>query len=165
MNINDWARAWGINPAHPCIADLHMRLGVDGAFALAHPKRPEEGASESRAQSEVRLEAARKDVILWRNNVGALPDERGVPVRYGLANESKAMNAAIKSSDLIGIRKVRVVPEMVGSVIGQFVAREVKHGAWTWGEDAGREVAQKTFIDLVLSYGGDAAFAPGPGTL
>lgn len=140
-------------------------MAMDGTTALAHPKRQDEGASESRVQSMIRLEASQKDVLLFRNNVGALLDERGVPVRYGLANESAKMNEAIKSSDLIGIRKIVITPAHVGYTIGRFVARECKHGAWRRGEDRKREDAQERFLNLVLAYGGDAAFAPGPGTL
>lgn len=162
MNLDQWADAWAVDPR--ALADLRTRLGMDGTFALSHPKRPDEGASESRVQSMVRLEAAQKNVILWRNNVGALLDERGIPVRYGLANESKAMNQAIKSSDLIGLRRVVIQPQHVGHFFGQFVARECKEGSWKFRGDK-HETAQKVFIDLVNANGGDAAFAPGPGTL
>lgn len=163
MNLNEWATQWCISPA--ALTDLRARMGMDGKLAMAHPKRPDEGASESRVQSMVRLEGSQKDVLLMRNNVGALLDERGVPVRYGLMNESKTMNAAVKSSDLIGIRKVLITPGHVGHTIGQFVARECKHGAWKRSPNDKHETAQEAFLNLVLSYGGDAAFAPGVGTL
>lgn len=132
---------------------------------MAHPKRADEGASESRVQSAVRLEASQKNVLMMRNNVGALLDERGVPVRYGLMNESKAMNQAVKSSDLIGIRPVLIGPQHLGATIGQFVARECKHGAWRRSPTDKHEAAQEAFLRLVLANGGDAAFAPGIGTL
>lgn len=163
MNLDYWAQDWAIPPA--ALADLRARMAIDGLTAMAHPKRPDEGASESRVQSSVRLEAAGKGCILFRNNVGALLDERGVPVRYGLANESKAMNDKLKSSDLIGIRRVLIGPQHAGQVIGQFVARECKHGAWKRSPTDKHEAAQDAFLRLVLSYGGDAAFAPGVGTL
>ena len=102
---------------------------------------------------------------MFRNNSGALKDERGVPVRYGLANESAQQNKVLKSSDLIGIRKRLITVHDVGSVIGQFVARECKHGTWVYDPRDDRERAQNTFLELVLSYGGDAAFASGVGTL
>lgn len=163
MTLDDWATYWHVPPA--AVEDLRTRLGMDGRLAMAHPKRADEGASESRVQSAVRLEASGKDVLLFRNNVGALLDDRGVPVRYGLANESKAMNEAIKSSDLIGIRRVTITPELVGRVMGQFVARECKHGAWRFSPTDRHEAAQLAFGNLVMSYGGDFAFAPGVGTL
>lgn len=163
MNLEDWANYWHVSP--DALVDLRARMGMDGRFAMSHPKRADEGASESRVQSAVRLEASQKDVVLFRNNVGALLDERGVPVRYGLANESKAMNEAIKSSDLIGIRKVWIQPRHVGQYVGQFVARECKHGAWRRSPTDKHEKAQEAFGNLVLSYGGDFAFASGVGTL
>lgn len=161
--LDHWAQHWGIPSA--AVADLRMRLGMDGRFAMAHPKRADEGASESRVQASVRLEASAKGLVMFRNNVGALRDERGVPVRYGLANESRAMNERIKSSDLIGIRPVQITTAHVGSTIGQFVARECKHGSWRHSPTDAHERAQLAFINLVLSLGGDAAFAAGEGTL
>lgn len=58
--------------------------------------------TESDVQNLVRLEYARRGWHLWRNNVGVLIDAKGRPVRYGLANDSKALNAVLKSGDLIG---------------------------------------------------------------
>lgn len=58
--------------------------------------------TESKLQSLVRMECARRGWHVWRNNVGVLVDARGRPIRYGLANDSTALNAALKSADLIG---------------------------------------------------------------
>lgn len=122
------------------------------------------GNSEAAVQAAVRLEAARAGVRLFRNNVGVLMDKDGRPVRYGLANDSKALNSQVKSGDLIGIRPVLVTQGHVGQVIGQFVSREVKRVGWhyTGGE---REVAQLNWATLITSCGGDAAFCTGVGTL
>jgi hypothetical protein len=109
------------------------------------------------------LEAAKRDILLFRNNVGALLDERGIPVRYGLANDSAAMNKRIKSADLIGIRRVTVTPQMVGHVLGLFVSREIKKAGWKYTGNA-HEEAQKRWADLIASYGGDAGFASGLGS-
>lgn len=163
MTVDDWARDWGV-PMH-IVADLKKRLGMDGTICTQHVRRAGQTASEGHVQTKVQLEAAALDIHLFRNNVGALLDSEGRPVRYGLANESKAMNEKIKSSDLIGIRKVFIEPRHVGRTIGQFVARECKHGAWKWGESPDRENAQLAFGNIVLAYGGDFAFAPGTGTL
>lgn len=155
--IEAWAQQWGIPPA--AIEDLYRRLR-----SASPPPAPMRGTSEAAMQVEVRLEAAQKGVDLYRNNVGALLDQRGVPVRYGLANETKAENQAVKSADLIGWRRVVITPEMVGRPIAQFVSREVKHHGWRWSGDA-HELAQSRWLLLVAIAGGDAAFASGRGTL
>lgn len=120
--------------------------------------------NESTIQALVRLEAAARGLALWRNNVGALPDPRGVPVRFGLANDSAAVNANVKSADLIGIRPVLITPDMVGRTIGQFLSREVKAPGWVYRGTA-RELAQLRWIEIVTAHGGDAAFCTGPGSL
>jgi hypothetical protein len=101
---------------------------------------------ESTLQSAVRAEAARLGVYLWRNNSGVLPDKRGVPVRFGLGNDSQRINAVLKSSDLIGITPG-----------GRFVAIECKAPGWI-GVRTDRERAQEAFIDLVRAQGGIAGF-------
>lgn len=121
------------------------------------------GISESASQAAVRLEASRLGIKLLRNNVGVLQDARGVPVRYGLANESHSVNAAVKSSDLIGWRPVLITQQHVGQVIGQFVSRECKRPGWKYsGTD--REKAQLAWLTLVASGGGDASFCTGEGS-
>ena len=162
MNPYAWCVANGV----PHLAEsLARELMTEGIAAMRLPPEQEVSASESRQQGLVRLEAARLDIQMWRNNVGALLDARGIPVRYGLANDSKAMNAALKSADLIGIRKVFIGPHMMGSYIGQFVSREIKHEGWTFNQKDKHEQAQQTWANLINSYGGDAKFATGPGTL
>lgn len=125
------------------------------------PKRkqvPEgETASESRVQSLTSLTATARGVWPLRNNSGALLDETGRQVRFGLGNVSKAFNEVMKSSDLVGVEPVVITPGMVGQVIGRFWARECKPEDWHYtGTD--REKAQKAFIDKVNSLGGNAAF-------
>lgn len=120
-------------------------------------------ASESRVQSLVRLEGPRFAVKLWRNNVGVLLDKDGRPVRYGLANDSAALNRVLKSSDLIGWRTVTVTPDMIGRRLAVFVARECKPEGWRF-TGTEREIAQQAWIDLVNEDGGDAAFATGEGS-
>lgn len=119
-----------------------------------------QGASESDVQARVRLAASQAGNVLWRNNSGVLKDERGVPVRFGLCNESKAVNDKCKSSDLIGIRRVEVTPDMIGRKLGVFYAREVKRAGWRY-TGTPREVAQLRFIEAVVAMGGDAAFTTG----
>jgi hypothetical protein len=112
----------------------------------------------------IQEEAAAKGHILWRNNSGALRDRNGRLIRYGLANDSKKTNSTIKSSDLIGIKKVTITQDMVGKTVGLFMCREVKITGWKYKADE-REVAQKNFLDIVIDMGGDACFATDIGTI
>lgn len=159
FNLAAWALRHHVS--HEALNELRLGVGA----ALPPPPPPPRGVGpEAHAQALVRLDAAQKGVHLWRNNVGVLEDKTGRPVRYGLANDSRQLNAVFKSSDLIGVRPVTIGPEHVGRVLGQFVARECKPAGWRYtGSD--REEAQAAFIHAVLSQGGDAAFATGPGSL
>lgn len=114
-------------------------------------------------QETIRLEGAGLGIALYRNNVGALLDQNGRLVRYGLCNDSKALNEKIKSGDLIGIRPVIITPDMIGRKIGQFISRECKPDGWVF-KGTPREIAQQTWIDIVRGFGGDAGFASGPGS-
>lgn len=114
---------------------------------------------ESTVQEEVQVEAIYHGCNLMRNNSGALKDENGRPVRYGLGNISKDHNKRMKSSDLIGITKVTITPEMVGQTLGVFTAIEVKKEAWNPNKKFdSRERAQNNFINWVKSMGGIAGF-------
>lgn len=155
-SIDDWAARWGIPAA--ALIELRQALGTEP------PPPAQTGDSEAAAQAVVRVEASRLGLRLWRNNVGVAVDERGQYVRYGLANESQAVNRRLKSSDLIGIRPVTIGPQHVGKVLGQFVSREIKRPGWTYRGSA-REAAQLRWLELVAALGGDAAFATGEGTL
>lgn len=149
--IKEWAAAWGVSPL--AMADLAARY----VTVCKQPLDTDSPLnSETRVSSELRLAAPHNGMILWRNNVGALQDKNGRPVRYGLANDSKALNERIKSADLIGIRKVLITPQMVGQVFGQFASVEAKKRTWQEGEDKEREAAQKEWANLVLSWGGYA---------
>lgn len=120
--------------------------------------------NERDVQNQIRLEAAQKNILLWRNNVGVMQDLTGRPVRFGLANDSAKMNKNVKSSDLIGLRPVLITPAHVGTIMGQFIAREVKPDTWAYrGTD--KEKAQLKFLNIVTKYGGDAAFVTGTGSL
>lgn len=151
----EWQRKHGITAE--ALADLVTMVGLD-------VPRSTKGTPEARVQDEARLLASKMGWRLFRNNVGVLKDERGVPVRYGIANDSPAMNKRIKSSDLIGIRPVVITPDMVGSTIGQFVAREVKKAGWKY-KGTEHEEAQLAFGTLVIGLGGDFRFWSGEGEL
>lgn len=116
--------------------------------------------AEARAMSTVRLAASQAGWRVFRNNVGACYDAEGRFIRYGLANDSKRISDALKSSDLIGIRPFTVTTEWVGHTVGQFVALEVKRPDWTY-RGTKREEAQLAFLTLVESLGGYGRFTTG----
>ena len=157
--VYQWAARHGVTMT--ALQELSAIFGMHGGHDLPATVK---GTSEAAVQAAVRLEAARKGVRLFRNNVGALIDSRGVPVRYGLANESKQVNEVMKSADLIGWRPLLIEQRHVGTVVAQFVSREVKAVGWRY-TGADREPAQLAWAQLVTSGGGDAAFCTGVGTL
>lgn len=161
--IDEWAKEWGICGA--AIADLKIRLGISSLDLTGRDHAGDPPGSEGRQQSLVRIEAADKGIRLFRNNSGAFVDESGRQVRYGLANESKAVNEVLKSPDLIGWRKRLITPDMVGFVIGQCTMREMKHESWKFNANDKHELAQFNFLKLAIADGCDAAFATGPGSL
>ena len=95
--------------------------------------------SEHEIQQRIRLACGRGAVRLWRNNTGALVDQQGRFVRFGLCKGS---------SDLIGLRSLVVTPEMVGQRIAQFVALEIKTDSGAVSPE------QKAFLQLVRQLGG-----------
>lgn len=150
--LNEWARKWGIPPA--ALEDLRNRMGAVNTDPppVNHPP-----LSEAAVQANCRLQATRDGDRLWRNNVGATFTADGSFLRYGLMNDSKAMNMRIKSSDLVGIHRLTVTPEMVGRTVGQFMAVECKAEGWKY-TGSGREVAQLRCLDLIVSLGGVGMF-------
>lgn len=154
--LEQWAAKHNISPE--ALYDLRDIFGCLPVFV------PQASGSEAAVQAQVRLEAARKGIKLWRNNVGVLMDARGVPVRYGLANDSKRLNEACKSGDLIGWRTLTITPAHVGRHIAQFVSRECKRPGWKWSGDA-HERAQLKWAEAIVADGGDACFTSGEESL
>lgn len=155
MTLLEWASKWGIS------LDALRDLATSTSYI---PPAKDDG-SESRQQSLVRLEAAQKrSVYLFRNNVGAGMLESGSFIRWGLANDTPAMNMAVKSGDLIGFRSKLITSADVGTVVAQFVSREVKHATWRW-HGTPEEQAQLKWAALINTHGGDAAICTGPGSL
>lgn len=117
-------------------------------------------ASESATQQLIRRDfplVTRGQI--WRNNSGAFKDEEGRLIRFGLGNDSPALNKVVKSSDLIGITPVQVTPEMVGYWLGVFTAIEVKEPGWVQRPGDKRASAQAAFHDIVRAACGYAGFA------
>jgi hypothetical protein len=98
--------------------------------------------SEHEIQQRIRLACGRGPVRLWRNNTGALVDQQGRFVRFGLCKGSR---------DLIGLRSVVVTPEMVGERLAQFVALEIKAPQGVVSPE------QQAFLRLVQELGGVAS--------
>lgn len=95
--------------------------------------------SEHQIQQRIRLACGRGAVRLWRNNTGALVDQQGRFVRFGLCKGS---------SDLIGLRSLEVTSEMVGQRVAQFVALEIKTAQGVLSPE------QRAFLKLVQQLGG-----------
>lgn len=157
-DLNEWAARNAVTPT--ALMELRAVFAAwDAAPIISDP-----ACSEARVQSLVRLEAADAGVWLTRNNVGALRDDRGRFIRFGLANESKAQNTVIKSADLIGFRQRVIVASDVGTVIAQFTSRECKRADWKPNPNDSHEEAQRRWRDFVNTNGGDAAIVSGPGS-
>lgn len=152
----EWQRKHGITAA--ALADLVEMMGQTQANS-------DEEGGEASVQSDARLLASQKGWRLFRNNKGVLPNPKtGVPVRFGLCNDNKKIGAKLASSDLIGIRPVLITQEMVGTTIGQFVAREIKKPQWRY-TGTEHEQAQLRFGTLIIGLGGDFKFWNGEGEL
>lgn len=114
--------------------------------------------SEAAVLQRIRIAASAAGWRIWRNNSGAGTLDNGSFVRFGLANEP---GSTVASGDLIGIRPILITPDMVGTVIGQFVSVEVKHENWKPSMSNKHEQAQHRWCDLVRSLGGMAFFSTG----
>jgi len=158
MTLTQWAIKHSVS--HVALAELTAMFTEPNT----DPSRVIPGASEAAVVNNVMLEASRVGARLWRNNVGACKDERGRLIRYGLCNTSKQMNDQIKSPDLIGIKPVLITHGMVGSTIGQFLARECKSGDWKYGATE-HEQAQLRCLELFVGLGADACFVTCEGSL
>lgn len=100
--------------------------------------------SEQAVMNDILLELARHGVLLFRNNTGALKDEHGRLVRFGLA---------VGSSDLIGMTPITITQDMVGEKLAVFTAIEAKASR---GKATSR---QQAFIRRVIELGGLAGVA------
>ena len=161
--LHDWAISWGVPLA--ALHDLERRMGL----LYAPEVQASTGRSEAAVQANVRIEAAQlahagRRIKLLRNNVGSLKDARGVPIRFGLANESPEMNRRIKSADLIGWETLTITSQMVGQQIAQFLSVECKEEGWRFSGNA-HEQAQQAWAQLVIGGGGRAVFVNGSGQL
>lgn len=108
------------------------------------------------------LFALNRSAQAWRNNVGAMQDDHGRVIRFGLANDSAKLNREIKSSDYIGVVPTLIEPWMIGAYLGVFAALEVKSSDWTFRPSDDRAVAQDRYHQLVRAACGFAGFVTDP---
>jgi len=103
----------------------------------------EQRVSEADVLQTIReFSSTRDDIVLWRNVSGSAMTNAG-PIRFGVGPNG--------ASDFIGYRQVVISPDMVGSVISQFIAVEAK------APDApGVDDAQFRFINRINASGGVA---------
>ena len=116
--------------------------------------KPTSMTRESHVMDAVRVEASKQGNRLWRNNIGAGMLPNGSFVRWGLGNEA-GMNKIMKSADLIGIKRVLITQEMIGTVIGQFYSVECKTPSWN---PKNIDKGQLAWAALVNLLGGCAEF-------
>ncbi len=147
MNIDQWAARWGI-----------PTQAINELLAVSVPSEKSAPGTEASLSTQIRLEASRLGAVMWRNNSGAVTTDDNRHIRFGLGNDSVKLNKHIKSSDLIGIKRILIMPHHVGHVVGQFIACENKRGNWKWSGNE-REEAQWKYLQLVKRYGGIGIFA------
>ena len=148
--FNQWAARWGI----PVEAVNELR-----ALMIPDDNYTDSGSatSETALQQQIRIVSSQQGKRLWRNNRGAVTTDDGRHIRYGLCNDSVAMNKVIKSHDLIGITPIIIQPEHIGQLVGVFTSLEVKKPSWKY-KGTKHELAQAAWGNLVISMGGIAKF-------
>lgn len=119
---------------------------------------------EKPIQGQVFLKlGSRPDIRLWRNNVGngffgkvVDTEKTGTGLLVVLESARRVQTGlCVGSSDIIGIRRVKITPEMVGKEIGQFLAIECKSTTGRTSKE------QRAFLDTIRRFGGVAVEAKG----
>lgn len=100
--------------------------------------------TEADIMRDIQLKASELGCRLFRNNVGAFTDKRGIPIRFGLC---------VGSSDLIGYVPVTITEAMIGRTVAVFLAAEVK------GPTGKVTPEQANFLARVHGDGGAAVLA------
>jgi len=153
MTLHDWQARWGHLLSPQALSELHEILNPP----MPAPA-PSSATSEAASAAQIRLAAGRAGVPLFRNNQGGCIDQTGRLIRFGLGNESPALNKRWKSSDLIGLLPVTVHPSHVGQTLGLFLAVETKKPGWHLTKGDKRGQAQAAFLQSVRSFGGVGGF-------
>ena len=97
----------------------------------------------------------------YKRLIGALPDPSDMSQRtanYSIVFGARRIQYGLKvgSSDKIGIKKITITPEMVGSEIGVFVGVEVKKEGWRPPGKSKHHQDQLSWARLINSFGGVA---------
>lgn len=116
--------------------------------------------AEAHNQAEIRLAlGGHPDIRLWRNQRGLMwvgTVKARTEKLLTLENYRRyEVGLCPGASDLIGITRVMITPEMVGQTVGVFTAIEVKHETPVSDD-------QRRFIRIVSEFGGKAGVAHGP---
>lgn len=154
------------------LSDLFNRHNVSEAFKAEYyqlfgfkPETPVElhGKNEAFIQSSVRINSAYAGYLLGRNNRGALPNEAGVPIRFGWLNDTAQFDKVCKTGDLLGYQSgwFRDYETLEPVRVAVFAMLECKTAKWVFSPNDKREVAQLRAINMVNSAGGIAAFTTG----
>lgn len=164
FNLADWAAKHRVSL--DALGELYAAFGYIPELANGVV----EGDAENLVQAKVRLVGPLHGFSLYRNNVGATKAKcpscgtPSQPVRYGLANDSAALNKIVKSSDLIGWHsETWLHPETFQPTkVARFVAIECKRADWPgYNPEDPHERAQQRWLELVVSSGGIGRFSTG----
>ena len=152
--LNDWLARWSDHMPPQAVSELRAALDP------VQPAPPASGGSEASLSADVRLAASSiYGAALWPHKSGAMTEAHARRVRYGLGNESAAINRRWKPSDLIGVLPWRITAAHVGHTVGVFLAVETKKPGWRLTPGDKRGQAQAAFISSVRMLGGAAGFA------
>lgn len=152
MTLQEWMTRWGHTQAAAELSEVLQ--------PWQHVAPDPSDKSEAAFEADMTMMLSRKyRAPAWRNNSGALTDDKGRMIRFGLGNTSASLNARWKSPDRIGILPVVVQPHHVGRTHGLFLAIDAKKPGWTMRPSDKRAHAQAAFMNSVTSFGGVAGFA------
>lgn len=153
MNFEQWVQRWQI--PEQCLEELKQ------VAVPANTEHDMNSHSERAVQAKIDVAAAQREIMLYRNNSGAMRNEYGNMIRFGLGNTSAQINAVFKSGDLIGWTPVVVGPQHMGRVFAVFTSVEVKSGDWQY-KGTNHEQAQLKWANTVNAHGGIGIFATHP---
>lgn len=95
---------------------------------------------------------------LLRNNSGAMQTPTGRWVYFGVGNDGSKASKTRRSSDLIGITPMLILPHHVGRTIGVFTAIEAKREGWVYYENDDHTQHQLKYMTGISQRGGIASF-------